>query len=257
MIKLMPKIICAFWAAGILLSSACGPKLPPEERFLNNYQTGHELMLNRKYERAIKHFRKAMKIQDSNPEVYRQMAVCFEKLNETDSAVVYYEGAIVFNPKDSDSYQRIGDIYYEQGDLHEAMTWYDRAKDLGYIQPRSYYRLGNVHYEWQRYEMAKQCYEFAIIADSTYADAYYGLGKIELAAGDTVKAEANFHKAAEAYSHSNSYYMLGTLYYKQQDSDRALKWFEAYLRLAPEGKYSLKAKDYRMKIMLEKKAGRQ
>lgn len=238
----------------IMIIPTCGPKLSSETRFLNHYQTADEFMLKNDYKKAIKYYRKAMKIQHKNPKVYRQMALCFEKLNQLDSSITYYEGAIVFNPKDSDAYQRIADIYYDQSMPHEAMTWYDRAIDLGYIYPESYTKLGNIHYRWKEYINAKNYYEYATIADSSNAAGYYGLGLTHLALGDTLAAETDFQNAVNYGSHANASFMLGLICFKKHEYDKALKWFNTYLRFEPEGEYVLKAKEYVMTIKIKMKA---
>ena len=244
----------------------CGPKPSEEARFLNHYQAGDNFMQDKKYKTALKQFRKALKIQDKNPKLYRQMALCFENLDQTDSAVTYYEGAIVFNPKDSDAYQRIGDIYFNNGMPHVAMTWYDRAQDLGYLYAESYIRLGKIHAVWKEYDWAIRYYEYAATVDSTNMESYYSLGLIYLIQKDTLRALAHFSKAADfnrrqtsqdtsvGLRHANSVYILGLINYKIKNYDEALKWFNSYLQVEPSGDYSQKAKDFIMTIKLKKKA---
>jgi len=250
-IKYGLTLITAFIAFFTLF---CGPKPSEEARFLDHYQAGDNFMQDKKYKKALKQFRKALKIQNKNPKLYRQMALCFENLDQTDSAVTYYEGAIVFNPKDSDAYQRIGDIYFNSGMPHEAMTWYDRAQDLGYLYAESYIRLGKIHAAWKEYDWAIRYYEYAVIVDSTNMESYYFLGLIYLAQKDTLQALAHFSKAADFNRHANSAYMLGLINYEIQNYDEALKWFNSYLQVEQSGDYSLKAKDFIMTIKLKKKA---
>jgi len=248
-----------YWFYAVLVTfiflTACGPKQSPEDRFLNNFRIGSDAMLNEDYEKALKHFWKAFEIQNRNPKLYHQMAICFEKLNQPDSAIVYYEGAIVFNPKNIEAYQQIGKIFYQKGMFHEAMTWYDKAMELGYLKPESYIRLAEIRYKWREYDWAKKYYEYAIISDSTRGDSYFGLGQVYLAEKDTALAESNFLKAVDYGSHAEAAYMLGLISFSKQDYDEALKWFAAYLKLEPDGRFADKAKEYQMIIKIKQKFG--
>ncbi len=56
----------------------CGPKPSEEARFLDHYQAGDNFMQDKKYKKALKQFRKALKIQDKNPKLYHQMALVLD-----------------------------------------------------------------------------------------------------------------------------------------------------------------------------------
>jgi tetratricopeptide (TPR) repeat protein len=196
---------------------------------------------SQKFKDAIKSLHKASKYNEKSPEVYRKIAECFEKLNLPDSAISYYEGAIVFNPKDIDAYQKIGDINYFQRDFHEAMTWYERGMDLGRLYPASYQKLGLIHLRWRELKRARDYFEKAVEVDSTFADGYYGLGLTLMQAGDSTEAANNFARSAQIGTQPKAAYYLGVIYYARAQSDSASFWLNQYLKLEPSGEYSPKA----------------
>jgi tetratricopeptide (TPR) repeat protein len=206
-----------------------------------------------KYKDAIKNLQKAHKSNDKNPEIYRKIAYCFEQMQLPDSAVAYYEGAIVFNPGDIDSYQKIGDIYYDQRDYHEAMSWYERGMDLGRLYPASYYKLGVINLRWRELRRARDYFEKAVEADSTYSGGSYGLGLTYMQAGDSAKAVNYLKKSIQLGSQPRAAYFLGVISYGQGQPDTASIWLNNYLKQEPAGEYSPAAERLLTKIKQEKK----
>jgi len=237
-----------------VLICSCGSK-PSVDKDQAAMARADKLMHEKNYQGALKEYRSVFKHHNKNPRLYRSIAECFENLGELDSAITYYEGAIVFRPTDSDAYQRIGDIYYKRVMYHEAMTWYDRARDLGYLKPHSYVRLGDIHFRWREYDQAREYYGLATTLDSTNTDGFYGLGLTALAVQDTALAIAYLRKAAEA-DHAGTAFILGQLYFEKEDLDEAEKWFDICLQLQPESGLALKAAEYKIRIDLLKQAGK-
>ena len=233
----------------------CGPKPTPQSKFKNFLQEASDKVSEGDYENALKYYRKALKINYKEPQLYREMAYCFEKMSMNDSAITYYEGAIVFNPKDIDSYQSIGNIYYKQKMYHEAMTWYDRGMELGYLYPQNYCRLASIYYRWGEYDRAKDYYKNAIMVDSSFSEAYYGLGLVNYLSGDTVMAETYFLSAFDTGPNPNSAFMLGKIFFEHDQFAKAEKWFDSYLELNPNGDFSYKAKEYKRIIMIRRRSG--
>jgi tetratricopeptide (TPR) repeat protein len=227
---------------------ACGPKPNNASQNQQYIDKGNQQIGNERFSDAIKNFHRALKNDEKNPEIYRKIAFCFEKQNLPDSAVSYYEGAIVFFPKDIDSYQRIGDIYFNEKNYNEAMSWYERGMDLGRLQESSYRTLGNINLRWREYKKAQEYFQRAVEADSTKADSYYGLGLAQLQLRDTTAASASFEKSVQIGSEPKAAYFLGMIYYTQNDIDQAKKWLTIYIQKEPAGDYSAKADGLLQKI---------
>lgn len=242
-------------AAAVALLCACGSK-PSIVKDQTAMDKAGKSMEAGDYKGALKEYRRVFKHENKSPQLYRLIADCFENLGEPDSAITYYEGAIVFRPTDSDSYQRIGDIYYKRTMYHEAMTWYDRARDLGYLKPESYDRLGDIHYRWGDYDQARDLFGLATTLDTTNADGFYGLGLTELALQDTTLALAYLDKAVNEL-HSGAAFMLGQIYFDRSNLMEAEKYFDILLDIRPTGDLAIKAREYKMRIDLLQKGGKE
>lgn len=216
-------------------------------------QNADKNIAEKKFKDAVKSLRKAHKSNDKNPEIYRKLAYCFEQLNLPDSAISYYEGAIVFNPRDIDSYQKIGDIYYNQRDFHEAMSWYERGMDLGRLYPASYYKLGIINLRWRELRKARDYFEKSIEADSSFSGGHYGLGLVYMHTGDSLKAVDYFRRSIELGPQPRAAYFIGVISYNLGLPDSAQVWLNKYLQQEPAGEYSPAAKKLLAKSRADKK----
>jgi tetratricopeptide (TPR) repeat protein len=243
-------------AVYISLFFACGPKMTPAQIQVK-YQKADSLAAAGNYKKALKEYKKALKSDEKNPATYRKIAECYTNLDLPDSAVTYYEGAIVFNPRDIDAYQKVGDNYFNRQMYHEAMTWYDRGIQLGYLSPNSYIKLAKIHHNWNELDMAGKYYEMAVMFDSTNADGYYGLGLISLEAADTASAETDFLKAFDNGPHSLAAYHLGEIYAQRKQYDEAIKWLGRCEQLEPESELGRQAYHRQMEIIVKMKSGQE
>jgi Tfp pilus assembly protein PilF len=246
--SLLPAV-CFVSAAAL----SCGIFGRGEKGYLANYTRAHELMMaNRPYE-AIPYYRKVLDEKEDFAQAYQETAVCFQQMGENDSAVVYYMGAIVYNPKNVDAYQSIGNIYYTEGNDDEAMTWYDRATSVDYLYPRSYNNMATIWLSRGNLKLAKQYYEMAITVDATYPRAYYGLGIVALQENNREEAESRFLDAVNVGSMPEAIYMLGQLYFEAGDYNKATVWLNRYLENQTFGEWADRAREMLAEIREEER----
>jgi len=236
-------------AAAIILS--CGLSAPSEDAYLKNYTKAHEYLLQNQPEKAIPFYRKVLKQKENFKSVYQELAVCFQQIGEEDSALIYYQGAIVYDPANVDAYQSIGNIYYMSENYDDALIWYERASEVDDLYPRTYQNMGTIWLSRKNYVMAKKYFEMAITVDATYPRGYYGLGLVALNVGDPVEAESKFLDAVRVGTMPEAIYMLAQMYYEQGKYDKAKEWFEKYLDKESSGQWAEKAKD--MLFLIEQK----
>jgi tetratricopeptide (TPR) repeat protein len=243
-------------SAFISLSAAslsCGIFGRTESGYLQNYSRAHQLMVaNQPYE-AIPLYRKVLGEKQDFAPAYQEIAVCYQQMGEIDSAIVYYMGAIVYNPRNVDAYQSIGNIYYNEGNDDEAMTWYDRATEVDFLYPRSYNNMATIWLSRGNLKLARKYYEMAITVDATYPRAYYGLGVVAFEENDWEEAESRFLDAVNVGSMPEAIYMLGQLYYEAGKYNKATVWLNRYLENQTFGGWAEKARDMLAKIKEEEK----
>lgn len=257
MVKIMKKITNPYLLPGLLsillINVSCGLFAPSDDAYLKNYTKAHEYMIQNQPFKAIPLYKKVLKQKEDFASAYQEIAVCLQMIGENDSAIVYYEGAIVYNPRNVDAYQSIGNIYYMRGNFGEAITWYDRATSVDDLYPRSYNNMATIWLSRRNIEKAKHYYELAITVDATYPRSYYGLGIVALKQGDIEEAEMKFLDAVKVASMPEAIYMLGQLNFEKKAYNKAKGWFERYLEKEPIGEWSEKAKD--MLLIIKQNGG--
>lgn len=227
----------------VLTSVSCGLFSPNNNAYLENYTKAHEFMLQNQPARAIPFYRKTLEQKQDFTPAYQELAVCYQQVGENDSAIVYYEGAIVYNPKNVDAYQSIGNIYYLEGEYDEALTWYEKGSEVNELYPRTYNNMATIWLFRNNLEKARQYYEKAITVDATYPRAYYGLGLVALRLKDYKEAESRFMDAVNVGDMPEAVYMLGQLYFDTQQKEKSLVWFRKYLDKQSTGEWADKARD--------------
>lgn len=225
----------------ILAIANCGPKPASNTEVSKHYRNGISMMERHDFEGALKTFRKALKSNPDHAPSLRAAALCFKNIGEMDSAVTYFEGAIVNNPKDIESYIYIGDIYYEKKDFHEAMTYYDRALEIGPISADAYMRQGNIYYGWREYERARAHYSKAVETDSSLHMAKLMLGLCLLTQTDTLGAVKWLNLAYAQGRMAKAAFTLGMISYNQGNLSESKTWMENYLEIEPGGQFADRA----------------
>jgi len=238
----------------LIAVAACGPKPSETDRFKQHLAEAKLAMSESKYPAAIKSFRKALQIHENDAEVHFDIAGCFEKIGLADSAILYYEGSIIFNPNNILAYEKIGDIYYKRQDWHEARSWYDRGMELGRLKPSSNLALGNIHYRWREWVKARDYFLTAARGDSSNAEAHLGLGLSRLSLGDTTLAIADLEKAVELASFSKAMFYLGMAEFNRNRFADSERWLTMYLDREPLGEFGNRAKEYLRIIAIKKRS---
>jgi len=241
--KKVTKSFLIIMIISISILFSCGNFAPAEDAYLKHYTKAHEYFTQNQPMRAIPLYKKTLKSKENFAAAYHELGVCYQQINETDSAIVYFMGAIVYNAKDIDAYQSIGNIYYVGGNPDEALIWYDRATEVDYLYPKTYQNMATIWYQRGNFEYARKYFNTAITVDATYPRAYYGLGLIAFIEKDYDEAEAKFTDAFKVGSMPEAVYMLAELYFETGEKEKAYVWYRKYIEKVPDGEFSKKAKD--------------
>ena len=245
----------SFFIYGIVILVSCGPRPGGVDPATGYYLKAHEYFVKNEPQKAIPLYLKAIKKKQNYAAAYHEVAVCYQQIGNSDKAIEYFEGSIVFNARDVDAYQSIGDIFYVKGDNDQALNWFEKGSEVDFLYPRTYQNMATIWYQRGDLEKAKKYYEQAIAVDATYPRAYYGLGLLAYIQGDTAEAESKFQEAVKLGTVSEAMYMLGLLYFNKQQYDQASDWLNQYLAKEPAAEWSDKAKEMLGKIE-EKKTGK-
>jgi tetratricopeptide (TPR) repeat protein len=111
-------------------------------------------------------------------------------LGNYDSALGYFETAVVKNPSRADAWIQVGYCKVKQGKNNEAIRAYQRAIQLRPNSVEAYNKLGDAFYYAARFEEAIAAYQQAARIQPRLAETYYNLGMAYLEIGDHEAARA-------------------------------------------------------------------
>ena len=201
-------------------------------------------------------------------QVYTNLGLGYEGLDDLERAVAAYQYALEFAPDQVKALKRLGAIRYKQGQASEAVALLQQAQDtaaddsgVAYaailalqldgqfaaaitacrkalaIRPSAdlYNLLGECYEESTQTEPALAAYRQSLDLDANYAPAHRGLARLSAQAGHHQTAFASIEKIialgqADAYDYGN----LGNLYFRTGARPAAETAYRQAIRLAPD-----------------------
>lgn len=118
-------------------------------------------------------------------------------LGNYDSALNYFETAVVKNPARADAWIQVGYCKVKQGKNSEAIKAYQRAIQLRPNSVEAYNKLGDAYYYAGRFDEAIAAYKEAARIQPQLAETYYNLGMTYLEIGDRTAALAQSRRLQE------------------------------------------------------------
>jgi Tfp pilus assembly protein PilF len=177
------------------------PTLIPEAREL--YNEGTTALENKKYTIAIQKLRKVISLDPNFTDSYDNIAVCFRRTNQLDSAIFYYNKSLKLYPKNRLALNNLGVAYLQNKQFDNAEETYKKSlllnsnsieTDEAEIEYNGepYYGLCRTYFYQNKYELAvvngNQAYELWKVKLPLYAsDALYIVGLSYINKGDRKK----------------------------------------------------------------------
>jgi tetratricopeptide (TPR) repeat protein len=110
--------------------------------------------------------------------------------------------------------------------------------------------LGTLYYNRQDYSAAEDHYRRALAIDSRYALAHFDLGNVLDETGRVPEAIQTYLTALQlAPTYADAHYNLALAYEKIKEPRKALKHWQAYIRLDSTGPWSLHARTQIKRIL--------
>ena len=156
------------------------------------YNEGVSLQRERRYEEAIKRFRRALELDPEMKEAYLNMAYCLSAVGRREEAAEALERALELDDRFFEAYFNLGTLYLEMGRAEEAEGPLSKAVELRPSYAKARYNLGLALYRQGRYEEAAEEFEEAVRLAPKWDEAHYNLGMSYLMGGRAEKAVEEF-----------------------------------------------------------------
>jgi tetratricopeptide (TPR) repeat protein len=132
----------------------------------------------------------------------------------------------------------------------QAIAAYERVLELDPEHAAAHINLGTLYYNRQDYGAAEEHYRHALRIDSRYALAHFDLGNVLDETGRVAEAIQTYLTALQlAPTYADAHYNLALAYEKIKEPRKALKHWQAYVKLDATGPWSVHARSQIKRIL--------
>jgi tetratricopeptide (TPR) repeat protein len=132
----------------------------------------------------------------------------------------------------------------------DAIAAYHKVLDIEPLHAAAHINLGTLYYNRQDFGSAEKHYRKAIESDARYALAYFDLGNVLDETGRVQEAIQTYKTALQlAPTYADAHYNLALAYEKIREPRKALKHWQAYIKLDTSGAWSVHARSQIKRIL--------
>ena len=132
----------------------------------------------------------------------------------------------------------------------DAIAAYQRVLEIEPAHAASHINLGTLYYNRQDFSLAERHYRQAIEADPRYSLAYFDLGNVLDETGRVQEAIQTYKTALQlAPTYADAHYNLALAYEKIREPRKALKHWQAYVKLDTSGPWSVHARSQIKRVL--------
>jgi tetratricopeptide (TPR) repeat protein len=214
-IQLTPADSATTSATATLPGSVSVENLSVPENARKEYEKGDSALDAKDLSAAAKHFEKASKLFGDFPQTYWKLGEAYLEMKEWKKAETALKRSIELEPKLAAAYVDLGAVYNQTQDYPAAEQALKKGLELGPDAPAA------------EYELAK---------------TYWAMGRWTEAEPLAQKASTSMPSLASVHV------LLGNICLKKRDASGALREYEEYLKLDPQGAMAPQVKELIQKL---------
>jgi tetratricopeptide (TPR) repeat protein len=132
----------------------------------------------------------------------------------------------------------------------DAIAAYHQVLEIQPAHAAAHINLGTLYYNRQDFALAEKHYRQAIEADPRYSLAYFDLGNVLDETGRVQEAIVTYKTALQlAPTYADAHYNLALAFEKVREPRKALKHWQAYVKLDTAGPWSVHARTQIQRIL--------
>ncbi|MBQ9639445.1 MAG: tetratricopeptide repeat protein [Bacteroidales bacterium] len=185
------------------------------------------------YTNAMHWANRALQEHDKSPRVYNTLGLICYNQGKDNNAISHFRKALELDDKNVDTYLNLGAMFTARGNHESAINYLRKGLQQSPKSIKLHYLLGKAYLQRGDVQRATLCYETIIQQlDSLYTPAYNMLGTIYNKKGDYDKAVAYHQKACRiAPSDAESYKCLGKTHTDRGDYVKALRSYQKAVQI--------------------------
>lgn len=187
--------------------------------------------------RAIKYFKDALEIseKEDRDEIYLDIAMEYENLNDYESAINVLKQAIKYNPKNEGAIYEIAFCYDQIGDYEKATECYADFIDENPYSFTAWYNLGNAYSKIENWEKAVWAYDYCLIINESFSPAYFNLGNAYLSMEKYQLSINNFEECMRIDGEDGlALCYIGECYEQLENYELAKHYYHRSIEFIPE-----------------------
>lgn len=206
-----------------------------ENNYFSHTVLGETLSLQGELDKAIDHYREALRIKPDFLEAHLSLAAAFEKEGKDQEAMVRYIEVLRIEPNSPVAHHSLGVLLFRQGKIQEAMDHFNEALRIKPDYPDAHNTLGAALRRQGRDQEAIHHFNEALRIEPNYPEVHNNLAGVLEDLGKNQEAmdhyvEALRIKPDNAMVHHN----LGILLFRQGKTREAITHFNEALRNKPD-----------------------
>ncbi|KAL4464089.1 hypothetical protein ABPG74_006026 [Tetrahymena malaccensis] len=195
----------------------------------------------------------SLRINPKNDISYFNLGNIWKIRKNFEKSIDFFQQSIDYNPENIYSMNNLGLIYDSQSMEAQAQQIYLKAIEIKPEKQFLYYNMGRSFYLQNNYDEAKKWFLKTLEIDPTYYKSLTYLGEIEFLKNNRIEGMSYFQQSLKASPNENTYFSLGTQYYKNGNYTFSLACFQhAQKKLKSHNLYYILASAYYCKKKYEK-----
>lgn len=187
-------------------------------------------------DKSLYWLKKAIRLDSTDIKAYEYISLVYASIPEFDEALSYLGKATQFDPENKELFIKIGDIDVLRNHNYRAIPAYTKALELDPIDGLISRKLGVCYFKINRYDKAKYYLEYADKLNYADMQVYEYLGDIHNKRSQLDSSIIYYDKALELIKpDAEAIFTLleskGKSFYKMNEYDKAIKSFDAALKL--------------------------
>ncbi|MDX9854340.1 MAG: tetratricopeptide repeat protein [Tenuifilaceae bacterium] len=218
---------------------------------------------------GCKYLVKAFAIEPDNLFVLFDLGFCYERMNDLDRSIFFYNRYLDINPFAASVWYNIAIVHTKKGHFDKALDAYDfclaidpeyesalhnKANTLATLERfpealeafqelvqyekenvRVWCSLGECYEKQEIFDKAMECYRKAISLDPNHAEAYYGIGVVMMETGQPSLSLDFIQKAISLDPEQYDFWLgLGKVNFEIGQQDEALKAYREAVLINPD-----------------------
>jgi tetratricopeptide (TPR) repeat protein len=179
-----------------------------------------------------------MREDPSNPLIYQQLQLCYERLGRFGDMEQVCLQAIRNGADSDETYSKLGEISLRRGDLPKAVELMERAAKINPANLTNMTNLATALLQLGRADEAGRVLQAILAQNPRYGGAHNVLGLLDAQQGRATQAREHLEKAVEFNPElTEAYLNLGIVAQKTGDVKRAVECYRDFLKRADPQKH--------------------